>query len=90
MTRIGIPEQQEFQGLTIEEHGAFIEALDAARDAVPPIGTIPLEAFLAKVSEVTGGGDMLARHALSHLQAKGEALHRYGVGVSRPEWRRAA
>jgi hypothetical protein len=90
VTRIGIPEQAEFEDLTVEQYGAFIEALDAARDAVPPTGVVPLEVFLASVREVTGGEDMLSRHALSYLQAKSEAVYRYGVGVSRPAWRRAA
>jgi hypothetical protein len=90
MTRIGIPEQSAFQDLTPVEYGALIETLDAARDALPATGTIPLEVFIARVRETTGGGEMQARHALHHLQAKHEALYRYGVGVSRPAWRRPA
>jgi hypothetical protein len=90
MTRIGIPEHSAFQDRTIAEHGAFIEALDAARDALPANGTIPLEVFIARVREAIGGGELQARHALHHLQAKHEALYRYGVGVSRPAWRRPA
>ncbi|WIE81371.1 hypothetical protein [Curtobacterium sp. MCSS17_016] len=90
MTRIGIPEQAEFQDLTAAEHGAFMEALDAARDVLPATGTIPLEVFIARVRETTGCGEPQARHALHHLQAKHEALYRYGVGVSRSESRRTA
>lgn len=54
MTRFGIPEQSGFQGLAQADYGAFIEALVAARDALPATGTIPLEVSIARMQESTG------------------------------------